>query len=175
MEAHQGGDLSGNGFGYIFHKGSIVLAEGESEDESVLNNIPHFVRLLVLSVYSKSGAKTGKHGRVNGVLYITVASNIVVQIFEHSRNGRTFTAILQSHRHLQLKRFELISHSAFLINLDKAPVVSGRGIGFLEVSEKDSECFTFLKQQLQKVVQIQKSLVGRAAKAGHESDNEEAN
>ncbi|KAF8150831.1 hypothetical protein B0H34DRAFT_801752 [Crassisporium funariophilum] len=155
LVAHQDGNLSGNGFGYIFHKDSIVLAK-------------------VLSVYSKSGEKTGKHGRVNGVICITAASNIVVQIFEHSRNGCTFTDIPQSHQQLQLKRFKLISHSAFLINLDKAPVVphSGRGIGFLEVSEKDLERFTFLKQQLQKVVQIQKLLVSRATKAGHESDNE---
>ncbi|KAF8150852.1 hypothetical protein B0H34DRAFT_824720 [Crassisporium funariophilum] len=147
LVAHQDGNLSGNGFGYIFHKDSIVLAKG---------------------------AKTGKHGRVNGVICSTAASNIVVQIFEHSRNGRTFTDIPQSHQQLQLKRFELISHLAFLNNLDKAPVVphSGRGIGFLEVSEKDLEHFTFLKQQLQKVVQIQKLLVSRATKAGHESDNE---
>ncbi|KAF8869989.1 hypothetical protein BD779DRAFT_1479280 [Infundibulicybe gibba] len=49
----------------------------------------------VLSIYSRSGGKNGKHGWVEAILCIAVASHIVVQASEHLYN-RQFHAVPQS-------------------------------------------------------------------------------
>jgi hypothetical protein len=127
---------------------------------------------LVLSVYSKSGGKNGKHGRVEGVSSITAASYIPSQVFEHEHSV-FFADVPKSQRHLQLKQFILLSPAspvAFLISLDRAPIILQNGRFPLEIAHSDLLHF-LLQKNLQNLVQVQKLLSGR--KKVVLSDNEE--
>ena len=138
--------------------------------ESVFSRIATNNIHLVLSVYSKSGGKNGKHGRVDGVSTIMAASYIPSQVFEH-QHSVFFTDVPKSQRHLQLKQFTLLSPAAFLINLDCAPVTPQNGRLALEISHSDLSRFFLLQKNLQNLLQVQKLLSGRKKIAI--SDNEE--
>jgi len=82
-----------------------------------------------------------------------------------------FADVPKSQCHLQLKQFILLSPAAFLINLDRVPVIPQNGRSALEISQSDLSRFFFLQKNLQNLLQVQKLLSGR--KKVVISDNEE--
>jgi len=140
---------TGSGFGFVVLDGSIMLGQ-------------------VLSIYSKSGGKNGKHGWVPNASCVSAISYAPMQVFEHMFNQQ-FRAIPRATHCLQLSKFVLLPSSSFLCTLDRAPRTL---LTNLEISSTDYQRFLILRRQVQNIVSALKSLNGRKRKEAPEEDEE---
>ncbi|KAK7059441.1 hypothetical protein R3P38DRAFT_2495550 [Favolaschia claudopus] len=92
--------------------------------------------LTVLSVYSKTGGKNGKHAWVSDCSNIAAASNIPTQVYEHM-NGGQFRGVPQALKQLHVPQFALVPSSSFLCLLHNTPEQI-RNVG-IKLSASDSE------------------------------------
>ncbi|KAJ7438890.1 hypothetical protein B0H11DRAFT_2356551 [Mycena galericulata] len=127
----------GSGHGFVLHNGQIMVAK-------------------VLSVYSKTGGKNGRHAWVSDCSSIAAASNIPTQVYEHMTSGRQFRAIPQALQGLRVPQFALIPSSAFLCLLTNSPEpVNMIGI---KLSAADGALYKKLNDRLADVVEAVKAL-----------------
>ncbi|KAF8222355.1 hypothetical protein L208DRAFT_1323121, partial [Tricholoma matsutake] len=77
----------------------------------------------VLSMYSKTGGKNGKHAWVASATHITSVLYIPMQVFEHMHSQQVH-AVHHMLQHLHVKRFTLLPSSAFLCTLNSVPCQS---------------------------------------------------
>ncbi|KAJ3819239.1 hypothetical protein F5880DRAFT_1616648 [Lentinula raphanica] len=88
----------------------------------------------VITMYSKTGGKNGKHAAVPSVSNIAALSYIAIQLFEHMHMGQ-FRVIPTFTSPFQTKAFALIPHTAFLMLLTSPAVTTS--IGMLKVPNAD--------------------------------------
>lgn len=117
----------------------------------------HGIHFLVISLYSKTGGKNGKHAWVPSVTSIAAVSYIPLQVFEHMHN-RQFRAIPQAFQFMQIKKFSLLPGSLFLCTLDHTP---RRILANLEVTEADYQRFIVLRNRTQHIMSALKDFNGR--------------
>jgi len=113
--------------------------------------------VIVISIYSKSGGKNGKHCWVSDSSSISANSYVPVQVFEHM-HSQQFRAVHQALQYLQVKRFTLLPAHSFLCTLDTAPQAI---MANLKVSAKDYERFQILHRHAQKIVSAIKDINSR--------------
>jgi hypothetical protein len=128
----------------------------------------------VLSIYTKSGGKNGKHGWVQEVSSIAAVSYTPVQIFENLI-GRHFRAVPQALTWLQVNQFALMPSSSFLCVLDEAPwrIMESQNV---QVSALDSARFDKLARQKQQIILAIKMINSRPHKGKepeHDSSEDE--
>ncbi|KAF9458032.1 hypothetical protein BDZ94DRAFT_1325802 [Collybia nuda] len=131
---------NGSGYGFVVFDKQIMLAK-------------------VMSIYSKSAGRAGKHGLIPQASSIAAVSNIPVQLFEHMI-GSQFRANHAAQR-LHIKKYCLLPSSAFLSTLDTAPFASGAG---LKISQQDWLFFKALKDKLKDIMKAVSTLGGRKKK-----------
>jgi len=122
-----------------------------------------FINKLVISIYAKTGGKSGRHNNVSDSSNIMAVSYLAVQIFEHQL-GTQFRAIPNAQR-LQVLRFDHLPPSAFLCALKHAPELTPFG---LKISLDDWQLFKVIKDNIEKVSQAIKVLAGRQKMAEDE-------
>ena len=124
-----------------------------------------FINKLVISIYAKTGGKSGRHNNVSDSSNIMAVSEsyLAVQIFEHQL-GTQFCAIPNAQR-LQVLWFDHLLPSAFLCALKHAPELTPFG---LKISLDDWQLFKVIKDNIEKVSQAIKVLAGRQKMAEDE-------
>ena len=122
----------------------------------------------MLSIYTKSGGKNGKHCWIGEVPTITVVSYTPVQLFKYMIS-RHFRAIPQALNSLQISQFTHLPSTSFLCLLDEAPTTLV-GSHNLRISLTDGNRFDSLQGKAQNIVLALKNLNSRAAQ---EAENEE--
>jgi hypothetical protein len=90
--------------------------------------------LTVLSIYSKSGGKNGKHGWVPSVTSIAAASNVGVQLFQQVYRNQ-FRIFHESSGSPRIKKYALLEGSYFLCTLSNLPKLAPGGA--LQLSDPD--------------------------------------
>ncbi|KAF8234771.1 hypothetical protein L208DRAFT_1260168 [Tricholoma matsutake] len=105
--------------------------------------------ITVLSMYSKTGGKNGKHAWVATTTHITLVSYIPMQVFEHM-DSQQFHMVHRALQHLHLKRFTLLPSSAFLCTLNSTPQQIS-GDQHIELASTDYKCFTELCMKTQHI------------------------
>ncbi|KAJ7828434.1 hypothetical protein B0H13DRAFT_1656272 [Mycena leptocephala] len=117
----------------------------------------------VLSVYSKTGGKNGKHAWVSDCSSITAASNIPMQVYEHMSGGRQFRTVSQALQHLSVPQFALVPSTSFLCLLSSAPEPINAG---LRLSVSDSAHFKTINGRSADIATAVKSLTARKKSGG---------
>ncbi|KAI0072766.1 hypothetical protein K474DRAFT_1725638, partial [Panus rudis PR-1116 ss-1] len=117
----------------------------------------------VLSVYKRSGGKTGKHQWTPNVTSIGSVSYLSVQLYDHVV-GCTFCAIpLQQYPRGRKKQYAHLSQQAVLCALDSLPVLHDSD---LKVSKSDYRRFVQLMDSLNELQVVAKVLGPRRGKRG---------
>jgi hypothetical protein len=111
----------------------------------------------VLSLYTKSNSKNGKHSWVSDSSNICLVSYLAVQVFKHM-HGQQFHAILQDLTPLQAKRFVLVNAHAFLCMLDYEPWFLMEKTNLM-VSANNIQCYYMFKKEAHKINTVIESLM----------------
>jgi hypothetical protein len=144
-----------------------MIAQGSYFTTNYYSIVDHITP--VLSVFSKSGGKNGKHGWVPQVTTITSASNIAIQVFQSLGHRRFRVSHSTMASNLCIKRFRLLASAYFLCALTNVPKFYNSDT-FLEISEDDARTFSDLLIHQQHVISAVKASIGRKKEA---EDNEE--
>ncbi|KAH7923631.1 hypothetical protein BV22DRAFT_1196572 [Leucogyrophana mollusca] len=91
----------------------------------------------ILTMYTRSGGKNGKHAWTNSITNIMQASYLAVQAFENMV-GSQFRAIPQDLAMLQAKQFCLIPPTSFLCALHSAPKANLENLVVSQTSSSES-------------------------------------
>jgi hypothetical protein len=126
----------------------------------------------VLSIYTKSGGKNGKHCWVGEAASITAVSYTPIRLFEYIIS-RHFRAVPQAMNTLQISQFALLPSASFLCVLDETPTTL-MGSRNLRISLADGNRYDKLTDKVQNIILALKNMNSKAAKeaAGEDSDNE---
>jgi hypothetical protein len=159
---------TGSEFGFIVVDNKIMLARGQYHLVMyIIIQVRHSSSPVVVSIFSKTGGKNGKHAWILSALNITMVSYIPVQVFEHMHNCQ-FCAVHCAFQHLQTAHFHLLPGTSFLCTLKKALCTVHAN---LEVSTSDYDHFIKLCGHTQNIVSTLKALNGRK-KTEVDEDNE---
>lgn len=114
-------------------------------------------QLTVLTMYSKTASKHGKHAWVSKATSVTSVSYLPMQIFEHMHNQQ-FCTVHCTLQYFRVKKFTLLPSSSLLCALDTVPccIVVGQYIG---LSSTDYKCFMELcawTQHIAAMLKLQK-------------------
>ncbi|KAK7029181.1 hypothetical protein R3P38DRAFT_2775761 [Favolaschia claudopus] len=104
--------------------------------------------------------------------YLSAASNIPTQVYEHMSGGRQFRAVPQALRELHVPQFALVSSSSFLRLLSRSPELINEGV-MIKLSAADSELYTRVNGNLQNIVAAVKAL-GAGKKGGRGKEKQTA-
>ncbi|THH18184.1 hypothetical protein EW146_g2755 [Bondarzewia mesenterica] len=129
---------NGSSYRFVFYSDSIWLAQ-------------------VLSVYSKSAGKNGKHSWVSDSSKITAVSYIAAQLFQPVA-PRQFTSIPRDNMGLKVSRFALLKPTSFLVAL-KA-VLTPAGQNFI-ISAQDHQYYAALQKKLASIREAIKEINGQ--------------
>ena len=78
----------------------------------------------VLSIYSKSGGKNGKHGWVAQVTSIASASNLVIRLFRPMFRHQFRIQYTNAFNSLAIKRYALLQNTNILFMFSTTPKIS---------------------------------------------------
>jgi hypothetical protein len=120
----------------------VTISISPEFDASVLITLS-----IVLTVYSKGGRNHGKHGYVDNIGTITMASNIVIQVFQYHFGSHFYDKPHMNHLFPQLQCFDIIPSTLFLCALQSSPVVPVDGQPGIEVSPQDITLFKILQKK----------------------------
>ncbi|KIM82043.1 hypothetical protein PILCRDRAFT_71289, partial [Piloderma croceum F 1598] len=104
----------------------------------------------VLSIYTKSGGKNGKHCWIGEASTIMAVSYMPVQLFEYMISHH-FCAILQALNSMQISQFTHLPSRSFLCLLDEAQTTLV-GLHNLWILLTDGNRFDCLKGKVQNIV-----------------------
>ena len=110
----------------------------------------------VLSIYSKSGGKNGKHGWVPQVTSITSASNLAVQLFQPSFRNQFRIQHIDASNALVIKRYALLQSTDFLFMLSTAPKISETFLQLREVDYERYRKFHSFRQNIGSAIKVMK-------------------
>lgn len=127
--------LKFNEYGFILTEQGVQIGKGALSLSQIQYNCVDI--LLVITLYSKTGGKYGKHGSVTVSSNVSAISYTGVQVFEHSY-ALQFRAVPQATVVLQTKQFAHLGSISFLSLLSSIPKVTGV---CLEVSQEDGTRF----------------------------------
>ena len=134
-----------------------------------LNCIKNLSSSTVITFYSKTGGKHGKHGSITEASNISAVSYIGLQLFEFM-HGRQFRHIPEVTSRLQTKQFALLPSMSFLCLLSVSPKVHSVS-GTLELAQEDSDQFKTLDKGTAKFKDAMK--LSRKRGKGAETLNDE--
>ncbi|THH16946.1 hypothetical protein EW146_g3772 [Bondarzewia mesenterica] len=143
---------NGSSYGFVFYSDSIWLAQ-------------------VLSVYSKSAGKNGKHSWVSDSSKITAVSYIAAQLFQPVA-PRQFTSIPRDNMGLKVSRFALLKPTSFLVVLKAVPTPAGQN--FI-ISAQDHQYYAALQKKLASIREAMKEINGRRRMVPAGGSGEESN
>lgn len=126
--------------------------------------------IVVLSIYSKSGGKNGKHAYTPQAENISGVSYMSVQVFEQS-SGVLFNSIPRSLRWLGAHKFAHLPSTMFLRVLDHTPLEE-RDIPSIKLRPLDLEHFVNLKTKRTAILAALKELNGRKTTEVLEDDDD---
>lgn len=125
-------------YGIIFTEKGLRVGKGMwCQIECMNTSLTISITFIVISLYSKTGGRYGKHGDIAASSDISAISNAGLQVFEHTFR-RAFRDIPQATAHLQTRQYVIIPPSSFLCLLASPPNLTRGG---LELSEEDIICF----------------------------------
>jgi hypothetical protein len=113
---------------------------------------------------TKTGGKNGKHGCVGEVGNIAAVSNLALQVYEPSC-GPKFTIIPWALCHLGLKKFSLKPAFNLLTILNAVPMYH-KVFKTFQLHDSDMARFTYLQQNKDKLLLVQKDLKSSLKKCG---------
>lgn len=128
---------------------------------------------LVLSVFSKTGAKNAKHGWVSSVSTVMSVSNLIVQTFQHHFSQCRFRSHHSTPQSdLVISRFALLPAIAYLCSLGQLPRANETW-RFVEISEHDRLLFKEIILVTQNIAQALKTFKGRKKVTDNDQEDEE--
>jgi hypothetical protein len=121
--------LSTGSYGLVLHEKDLMVCKGLSIYYT-WNTLQVLTTdwLIVLSVYSKTGGKNGKHAWVETVESIGSVSYLAVQVWQYS-HGKSFRTqhMRTSGVNFHIRRFAHLPGYRFLTNLLVTPKIIGNG------------------------------------------------
>lgn len=120
----------------------------------------------MLTIYSKTGGKNGKHAHVVDIPNIVMASYIAAQTFEHLA-GSQFRRVPQALMSLQAQKFAQIPSACFLCVLENTPRSYPQA---LVLSSADHITYTALIKSKASILAVVKQLSARKKRGVSDAD-----
>jgi hypothetical protein len=141
-------------FGFVAHKGAILLAKGAPFDPAVYTNgtKPTTLCILVLTIYVKGGGKRGAHAWVASTDSIGKVSYLAVQLFEHAtqrlfRPNRPKATVPHALVFAHIPAFD------FLVMLSPSDRPQTTPAGQLQLAQKAWDVFALLNPECRRLTQ----------------------
>jgi len=112
------------------------------------------IKKRVLSIYSKSGGKNGKHGWVAQVTSIASASNLAVQLFQPMFRHQFRIQHTNISNSLVIKRYALLQSANFLFKFSTAPKISETFLQLMDLDYDWYRKFHSLRQNIASAIKV---------------------